>query len=311
MPADFLINFAQDLARAARQQLFRQLNAHPFGFGGRAAAFAAHHLAAVRRADQGAQPQAVAIQFGIAADRHLAAAFQAGVHRPLGAHAGFGGRMVQRRQQRAGDAVVETAFNADRTLADRRQALFGAQRAADALLQPQALQAGHRQNNCVVVAVVQLGQASADVAAQVAHDQIRAAFAQLALAAQAGGADHAALRQLIERGETIGNKSVARIFAFANGGQTEPGREIDRHVFHRVHGDVGAAFQQRQLEFFNKQALTADFRQRRIQNNVAARHHRHQLDLQAGMAGHQTLLHIMCLPKCKRALSGGNSNNFV
>lgn len=101
MPADFLINLAQDLARAARQQLFRQLNAHPFGLGGRAAAFAAHHLAAVRRADQGAQPQAVAIQFGIAADRHLAAAFQAGVHRPLGAHAGFGGRMVQRRQQRA------------------------------------------------------------------------------------------------------------------------------------------------------------------------------------------------------------------
>lgn len=83
-----------------------------------------------------------------------------------------------------------------------------------------------------------------------------------------------------------------------------PAGEIDRHVFHRVHGDVGAAFQQRQLEFFNKQAFTADFRQRRIQNNVAAGDHRHQLDLQAGMAGHQTLLHIMCFAKVQAGFVG-------
>ncbi|MNF14264.1 hypothetical protein D3C80_2164160 [compost metagenome] len=63
-----------------------------------------------------------------------------------------------------------------------------------------------------------------------------------------------------------------------------------------MHGNVCPAFQQSQLKFFDEQALTANLGQRRIQNDVAARDHRHQFHLQARMASHQTLLNIVCLP---------------
>ncbi|MNS76204.1 hypothetical protein D3C72_1097440 [compost metagenome] len=124
--------------------------------------------------------------------------------------------MIERCQQRAGGFVVEAAFDTHCALANGRQALFRAQWTADTLFQPQALKPGDRQNNGVVIAVIQFCQPGTDVAAQIAHDQIRTALTQLALTTQAGGTDHAALRQLIERCETIGNKCVARIVTLAN-----------------------------------------------------------------------------------------------
>lgn len=155
MPGIPLINILQNFTGALRQQLFRQLNAHLLRLRCGAATFATYHLAAVRGADQCTQPQAVAIQFGIAADRYLATAFQSGIHRPFGANTSFGYGVIEWSQQRAGGFIVKAAFNAHCTLTDGRQALFRAQRATDALFQAQAFEPGDRQNNGVVVAVVQ------------------------------------------------------------------------------------------------------------------------------------------------------------
>ncbi|MNP64557.1 hypothetical protein D3C76_1600620 [compost metagenome] len=84
----------------------------------------------------------------------------------------------------------------------------------------------------------------------------------MCLAAQAGGADDAALGQLIKAGIGVGNEGIARVFPFADAEQAEAFGEVHRHVLHGVHGDVGFIFQQRGFEFLDEQALAADFRQR-------------------------------------------------
>jgi len=64
-----------------------------------------------------------------------------------------------------------------------------------------------------------------------------------------------------------------RIFAFADRGKHETFRQIHRHIFQRMHGEVGASVFQRGFQLFHEQALSADFGQRDIQNLVALRGH--------------------------------------
>ena len=105
----------------------------------------------------------------------------------------------------------------------------------------------------------------------------------------------------------VRDESVARVFPLADGDQPQSFRELYRYVFHRMHGDIGAIFQQRQLKFFNEQPFTAHFGQGGIQDDVAARDHRHQLNPQARMVRFQTPFNIMCLPEGEGALPCGNS----
>ena len=83
----------------------------------------------------------------------------------------------------------------------------------------QPFQAGGGEYDGVVLAGIQLGEAGIDVAAQVADHEIRAGGPQLALAAQAGGADHGPLGQLVDLLETVGDEGIARVFALADGVQ--------------------------------------------------------------------------------------------
>ncbi len=107
--------------------------------------------------------------------------------------------MIERLKKVNQFAVVEAAFDAYCALADGGQRDFRRQRLTNARLQLQTLQSGGRQNNSVILAGVEFRQARSDVAAQRADHQIRAAFANLALTAQAGRADYRALRQRVER----------------------------------------------------------------------------------------------------------------
>ncbi len=273
----------------------------------RSATFAAHEARTIRRADQRAQPQFAVFELRVAADRHLAAAFKPCVHGAFRAHAHGGFIMIERRKQIAGARIVKAALNTDGALADGRQRYFRREGAGDTRVELQTLKARDRQNNGVVLAVVEFAQARADVAAQRTDDEVRAAGGYLTLATQAGGADDTARRHVVEAFILVGDKGVARIFALANSDQAQPFREFDRHVFHGVHRDISAAIEHGELQLFHEQALAAHFRQRRIEDHVAARHHRHQFDRQPRMAGFQPLLNILCLPERQRTLPGGNS----
>ena len=67
----------------------------------------------------------------------------------------------------------------------------------------------------------------------------------------------------------MARQHVARIFAFGNRGDDEPGRSLGRKIFQAVHGKIDIARQQRIFDFFGEQAFAADFGKRRHLQMVA------------------------------------------
>ena len=113
---------------------------------------------------------------------------------------------------------------------------------------------------------------------------VRAADPAARAAAAPGGAGstcrRARRRQVGEAGDALRDERVARIGPRQRGGDAEAGRQLARHVLHRVHGDVGAAFLHRDLEFLDEQTLAADLGERAVLHPVALRAHRHEFDRQ-------------------------------
>ena len=77
----------------------------------------------------------------------------------------------------------------------------------------------------------------------------------------------------------VRNERIVRVFAFADGGQHETFRQIHRHVFQRMHGEVGAPVFQRGFQLLHEQTLAADLGQRHIENLVALGGHAQYADL--------------------------------
>ncbi len=74
-----------------------------------------------------------------------------------------------------------------------------------------------------------------------------------------------------------------------------------------MHGDVGAAFLHRHLQFLHEQALAADFGERAVLDAVALRAHRHELDRQLRMRCAQQGGDVLGLPERELAAAGGNA----
>lgn len=103
-------------------------------------------------------------------------------------------------------------------------------------------------------------------------------------------------------------KAIARVFAFADAEQAQAFGEVHRHVFHRVHGDVGFLLQQRGFQLLDEQALAADLRQWRVEQLVAAADHRHQGHHQAGVCLFEAGFYIVGLPQGKGTFARGNAD---
>ncbi|MNN14774.1 hypothetical protein D3C81_1278540 [compost metagenome] len=172
--------------------------------------------------------------------------------------------MVERRQPCGQLGAAGWGLDAKRALPGSRQRRFNGDQRADAVIQAQALEPRGGQDDGAVFAAVKLAEPRVEVAAQRLDHQVRIAGAQQGLAAQAGGADHSAGRHLVERGEAVRNQCVARVFALHHRGQREAGGQFHRHILERMHRQVRAAFVHRELQFFDKQTLAADFRQRTV-----------------------------------------------
>ena len=100
----------------------------------------------------------------------------------------------------------------------------------------------------------------------------------------------------------VGDKRVTRVLALQHAGQRKAFRQIHRHVFQRVHRDVGPAFTQCDFQFLDKQALAAHLAQRAVQNLVALRRHAQQFDLPA-QTSLQKSLDMSGLPHRQAALA--------
>ena len=212
-----LIQCADDFGRTLLQQRLCYLRAECFRLFRRTAGGGADQLPSVRQGNEAAQRQHSSVQFGKAAQRYLAAAIQAPAHFPFGPHAGGGIGIVQRCQTGKQVGTIGTDFDAQRTLADCRQAVAGFQQRGNALGQSQPAQSGSGENDRIVLAFVELAQPGLHVAAQRFDSQMGIAGANLAFAPQAGSANHRARRQLFQTGIAHRNESVARIFAFEYG----------------------------------------------------------------------------------------------
>ncbi len=176
--------------------------------------------------------------------------------------------------------------------------------------QSETLQAGSGEQDRVELAFVELLQPRADVAAQRLHRQMRVARAQLGFAAQAGGADHAAGRQIGQAFVLVRDEGVARVLALADHRQLESRRQFHRHVLHRMHGQIGLSRLQRHLELLDKQALAADFGQRDIENLVAARGHAQNAHRAAGMQRAQAISDMLRLPHGEGTFTGGDGQDM-
>ena len=98
-------------------------------------------------------------------------------------------------------------------------------------VEAEPFQARRGEYDGVELALVELAHARIDVAAQRLYRQPGIARAQLALPAQAGGADPGARRQRGEVAVAVGEKGVARVLALEHGGERVALRQVRGHVF--------------------------------------------------------------------------------
>ena len=252
----------------------------------------------------------LADQFGERGHRHVATAVQGQVEGALGFDHGPGRGVLEHGDPCRGARIAQSGLHRHHRLGRRRQPVRRRQARADTRLQAQPLQAGTGQDDGVVLSGIQFGQAGVDVAAQVAQLQVRAACAQLRLAAQRGGADHRAGRQRIDAVKIVADEGVGRIGALQHRRQAEARLQLHRHVLERVHGAVGLTALHCQLQLLQEQALAADGRQRAVQLLVATGAHRHQHHLQSGMGRAQAGGDMFALPQGERALAGGDAQGF-
>src|SRR3546814_8595936 len=91
-------------------------------------------------------------------------------------------------------------------------------------------------------------------------------------------------------------------------------------ILERMHGGIRLAGQHRHFQLLQEQPLAANRRQRAIQHPIAARAHRHQLHLQAGMGGRseehtselQSLMRISYAVFClKKKKTTDQRNNII
>ena len=160
-------------------------------------------------------------------------------------------------------------FNAQRTLPRSGQHERGLEHLGNARLQVQSLESCCGKHDAVVQTLVKLLQTGIEVAAQRFNAQIRAQSAQQCHTAQTGGAHDSALWQVGEIRIAGRHPGVSRVLALHHTGQGKPGWQLHRHVFERMHRQIGATLFQRSFQLFDKQAFTTDFAQRAVQNLVA------------------------------------------
>lgn len=188
-------------------------NPHPEGMGlaARGAALGMKDAPSVRVPHQSAQVQPPAVQGGVPSDGDLTAALEALVHGPLGQDPVCGLGVVQGGDEVVDAGVIDAAFDADGALADGGQGLPWLQQAADTVAEAQPLEAGGGEDDGVEVTGIEPGEAGIDIAPQGFDPQIRPSCQELALAAQAGGANPRPLRQLDEPGKALTDEGVPRV----------------------------------------------------------------------------------------------------
>jgi membrane protein YqaA with SNARE-associated domain len=228
--------------------------------------------------------------------------------RALGARREGRGCVLEGREEGGQVGARLQVLDREDALRDRRERRRGRDGRADALLEPEAAQARHGEDDGVVLAAIELGEPRVHVAAQRAEGKARERAAQLAFAPQARGADDRAGGHRRERFVSRGHERIERLLAGAEGREREPRRQLHGNVLQRMHRDVGAVLGERALELLHEQALPAHLRERPVEDAIAARGDADDFDGEAGRAlGKRGGNHVR-LPHRELALARGDAN---
>ena len=87
-------------------------------------------------------------------------------------------------------------------------------------------------------------------------------------------------------------------------------RERDRDVFHGMHRDVRAVFEQALFQLLDEQSLAADLRQAAIEDAIALGRHGDEFHLESRVMALQGIAHVMRLPQRQLAFASTEAEGF-
>lgn len=219
--------------------------------------------------------------------------------------------MHQRRQRGRQIGASSADLDPQGTLPSRWQRLAGLEHGTDAITQPQTLESCSRQNDGVVLAVIEFAQAGVQVASQGLDAHIMSAQAVQRLSqqhqtAQAGRAHHSRFGQLGQTRSMGRHPGVARVLTFHHAGQFEACWQVHGDILERVDRDVCTPLLQSHLQLLDEQPLATDLGQAAIKDLVTFGCHAQQAD-RVAVAFEQSL-DVLGLPERQPALAGGDGD---
>eukprot|EP00754_Rhynchopus_humris_P042079 Rhum_TRINITY_DN2566_c0_g1::Rhum_TRINITY_DN2566_c0_g1_i1::g.7581::m.7581 len=298
----------QKLLRTRRGQGAGKRLAEPRRVGGRTLDRLGDALSAVKRQHCAVEPDGLTAADTLAAGRkrHVAAALEAAQQPSLRLGILLRGRVVEEGEHFvANPGIVRAALDGQHALCHGVHVLVLGKHLRDAggvLVRLHAQQPGVRQDGGVVsvVPVVELGQAGADVAADVLEHKVGVLVREHGTAPQRGGADHGACRQVLDGAHRslkvlAGNEDVFARMPLQVGADAEPVGEGCLQVFARVHGDVDFLVVHLHLQLLCEQTLVADLRQGFVQHLVAFCFCRNDLEGQVRPRLGELVNDVVCL----------------
>ncbi len=201
--------------------------------------------------------------------------------------------------------VAFSDFDAERSLSGGGAHDFGGDDLLDQFRFAEALQAGRGENDGVVFSLLELAQAGVDVAAQGMNVEIGADGFELRLAAQAGGTDARALRQVFNLRVVARAEGVARVLALGDRGDFESSGKFGGEIFQRVDGEIDASGGEGFFDFLGEHALGADLGEGDVGDFVAGGVDDFDFDLVS--AGAQEGGDVVGLPEGKLRAAGADA----
>src|SRR5579859_221954 len=120
---------------------------------------------------------------------------------------------------------------------------------------------------------------------------------ELGLAAQAGGADPGAVRQVFNLRVMARAEGIARVFPFCDGNDLEPGGEFGGEIFQRMDGQVNASGGEGFFDLLGEHPLGAYFGEGDVGDLVSGGMNNFNFDFMA--AGAQKGGNVVSLPECE------------
>jgi hypothetical protein len=266
--------------------------------------------AAVGLDDDAGEPKASGLDPRQRADRRPARSVERGQERPLGGKRGPGFAIADRGKHGTGSRVAGPGGDGDGALPGRRRPRVGIDQAGDPARQAEPRQTCGAEQDRIGTAVVQPGDAGADVAAQAHHLQIGTGAQGERRSPERRGADRGPGCKVAEPLRRGCDEGVARVAALQAGGDDRTFGEPCLHVLGRMHRRVDAPVAQRLVEFPGEQALAAGLGDRPLAESVAGGADRHDGDRRGRQhaGGDERPADLLRLGESQRTSAGSKAN---